>query len=148
MAYCDVDGVCDPTWDLACEHSELETYDLRRVEIVVLEEVLHRAKGTHLNVTNIEPLSKSAKGALLTVALEDEVVVPFAAVEDLLEGVEVVIVEVEIEDIVVPEGLGPGGVEGDSLPDSILEADNKIFSDEAQVAIEVEALRQTFIFVI
>ena len=148
MAHSDVDGVSDPARHFLCKHAELEPYNLWLIEVVIFQQVLHRPKGTNTDVVNVEALCESSKCPFLPIAFENKIVVAFAAVKHSIEDVKVVVVEVEIEDIVVPEDFGLGSIKSHSLPNSVLETNNKVLGNVSQVAIELEALRQTSTFAI
>lgn len=102
MPNSNVDLIGDPSRYILCEHSEIEVYYLRLIEVVVFQHIFGRSVWSHHNIIDVEPFCEFSEGSFLAVTPEDQVIVAFSGLHDLLKGVEVVVFFVEFEKIIVP----------------------------------------------
>ncbi len=112
---------------------------------MIFEDIIDRTEGSYTNIANVEPFSHYSLLSLQAIALEDKIVVSFTYLHNFLKWMQIVVFLIEGKNFAVPIHLGFRKIEIYSLPNSILEAHNEIFSKIAQSTIKSKLLRNTAI---
>lgn len=140
LSYTDKDIICDPSGHFSSKHPVVKINHLWLLKVRVHQHVLSRTKRTHIHSLNVKPLSKYTESFLSSLTLKHQTVVTLSAFESRPENVQVVVLEVEIEEFVVPGYSGLSTLEVGSRPHRVLETHHEVFSHVAKVSVELKFL--------
>lgn len=140
LSYTDKDIICDPPGHFTSKHPVVKINHFWLLKARVHQHVLSRTKRTHTHSLNVKPLSEHTESFLNSLTLKHQTVITLSAFESRSENVQVVVMEVEIEEFVVPGYSGLSTLKVGSCPHPVLETHHEILSHIAKISIELKFL--------